>query len=226
MSRATKEYESESFVFYIRGHYPLGRCFPTASAIQTFCNSAPDKSEYSHLTTPLSEERGLGFSLFARRYSGYHESRVPCRRSIGRTERNSYCSLFLLVLRCFTSQGSLRADVTPRIFSSRLKGFPHSDTSGSKATYRLPGAFRRLVASFIAVLGQGIHRALLICFSCGDLYSTRTFCTSTRRQHHIAAAASYFFRISVCQRSVSLKRKNRPERFACKRAASRPIRSL
>jgi hypothetical protein len=31
----------------------------------------------SHLTTPKSEDFGLGFSLFARRYSGYHESRVP-----------------------------------------------------------------------------------------------------------------------------------------------------
>ena len=30
-----------------------------------------------HLTTPLSEDRGLGFSRFARRYSGYHESCVP-----------------------------------------------------------------------------------------------------------------------------------------------------
>src|SRR3990167_5527392 len=30
-------------------------------------------------------------------------------------ERNSYCSLFLRVLRCFTSPGSLYAGVTPRI---------------------------------------------------------------------------------------------------------------
>ena len=69
----------------------------------------------SHLTTPLSEDRGLGFSLFARRYSGYHESRVPSARTYAPTERNSYCSLFLLVLRCFTSQGSHHASVTSRI---------------------------------------------------------------------------------------------------------------
>ena len=35
----------------------------------------------SHLTTPGSEDPGLGFSLFARRYSGYHESSVPFKRT-------------------------------------------------------------------------------------------------------------------------------------------------
>src|SRR3989344_5120161 len=59
----------------------------------------------------------------------------------------------------------------PRRLQFKTVGFPHSDISGSKATNRLPEAFRRLVASFIAVLGQGIHRVLL-CLSYGDLYST------------------------------------------------------
>lgn len=40
MSRATQEYGQESFAFRIRGHYPLGHCFPAVSAIQTFCNSS------------------------------------------------------------------------------------------------------------------------------------------------------------------------------------------
>ena len=35
----------------------------------------------SYLTTPLPEGRGLGFSLFARRYSGYHESRIPFKQT-------------------------------------------------------------------------------------------------------------------------------------------------
>ncbi len=88
----------------------------------------------SHLTTPQSEDHGLGFSLFARRYSGYHESCVPCRRSIGRTERNSYCSLFLRVLRCFTSPGSLHAGVTPRIPVQhwRVSPFGHLRITGYK----------------------------------------------------------------------------------------------
>ena len=59
----------------------------------------------------------------------------------------------------------------PRRLQFKTVGFPHSDISGSKATNRLPEAFRRLVASFIAVLGQGIHRVLL-CLSYGDLHST------------------------------------------------------
>src|ERR1035437_4816962 len=59
----------------------------------------------------------------------------------------------------------------PRRLQFKTVGFPHSDISGSKATNRLPEAFRRLVASFIAVQGQGIHRALL-CLSYGDLHST------------------------------------------------------
>jgi len=35
----------------------------------------------SHLTTPKSEDFGLGFSLFARRYLGYHESGVPFKQT-------------------------------------------------------------------------------------------------------------------------------------------------
>src|SRR3989344_2595437 len=65
----------------------------------------------------------------------------------------------------------------PRRLQFKTVGFPHSDISGSKATNRLPEAFRRLVASFIAVLGQGIHRVLL-CLSYGDLHSTPShFCS-------------------------------------------------
>ena len=116
----------------------------------------------------------MGFSLFARRYSGYHESSVHLARTYAPDERYSYCSLFLLVLRCFTSQGLLHADVTLRISHIKQDGFPHSDTSGSKAINRLPETFRRLIASFFAILGQGIHRVLL-CLSCGTLYTT-IFC--------------------------------------------------
>ena len=97
----------------------------------------------SHLTTPASEDAGLGLSLFARRYWGNH----------------SY-SLFLRVLRCFTSPGSL-SPALPGEYPLNADEFPHSEISGSQATNRLPEAYRRLIASFIAVLGQGIHRALL-----------------------------------------------------------------
>ena len=59
----------------------------------------------------------------------------------------------------------------PASIRHKTDGFPHSDISGSKANNRLPEAFRRLIASFIATLGQGIHRALL-CLSYGDLNTT------------------------------------------------------
>ncbi|TSC70399.1 MAG: hypothetical protein G01um101449_373 [Parcubacteria group bacterium Gr01-1014_49] len=44
----------------------------------------------SYLTTPQSEDYGLGFSLFARRYSGYHESRVPFKRTYARVSPFGY----------------------------------------------------------------------------------------------------------------------------------------
>ena len=112
----------------------------------------------------------------------------------------------------------------PRRLQFKTVGFPHSDISGSKATNRLPEAFRRLVASFIAVLGQGIHRVLL-CLSYGDLHITLHFLytlfpfrsdaegvpiyllPSERRQQ-------VYLHVFVCQRYVCLrKRKNRQKRF-------------
>ena len=72
----------------------------------------------------------------------------------------------------------------PRRLQFKTVGFPHSDISGSKATNRLPEAYRRLVASFLAVLGQGIHRVLL-CLSYGDLHSTFIFCTPSHRNYSL-----------------------------------------
>ena len=66
---------------------------------------------YNCPTTPSAEANGLGFSLFARRYWG-----------------NRFCFLFLQLLRCFSSLGSL---VSTYVFSSSYLGLPHSETSGS-----------------------------------------------------------------------------------------------
>lgn len=43
-----------------------------------------------------------------------------------------------------------------------LKGFPHSDITGSKVASHLPDAYRRHATSFIASKSQGIHHAPLI----------------------------------------------------------------
>ena len=131
----------------------------------------------SHLTTPLSEDRGLGFSLFARRYSGYHESRVPSARTYAPTERNSYCSLFLLVLRCFTSQGSHRAGVTPRIpvQNWRVSPFGYLRIKGYKPP---PRSFSQVSRVLHSRPRPRHPPCALNCLPRGDLYTTIiTICT-------------------------------------------------
>ena len=51
----------ESYLFHVRGHYPLGRCFPAASAIQTFCNSSPINWKFTSYNPRI---RRLWFGLF------------------------------------------------------------------------------------------------------------------------------------------------------------------
>src|SRR3989344_1537485 len=96
----------------------------------------------------------------------------------------------------------------PRRLQFKTVGFPHSDISGSKATNRLPEAFRRLVASFIAVLGQGIHRVLL-CLSYGDLHSTSIFCTPSYRNYSLYGGF-LLFHIRMSKIPVSLEMKTAP----------------
>ncbi len=52
--------------------------------------------------------------------------------------------------------------------SSRER-FPHSEIFGSLVARRLPEAYRRHAASFIASFSQGIHHLLLINFLLGNL---------------------------------------------------------
>src|SRR3989338_5813322 len=115
----------------------------------------------------------------------------------------------------------------PRRLQFKTAGFPHSDISGSKATNRLPEAFRRLVASFIAVLGQGIHRVLL-CLSYGDLHSTFILCTH-RTQKPLPCAGSYLYIFRMSKIPVSPQTKTAPRggfRVHCAPEALRPIRSV
>ena len=57
---------------------------------------------------------GLGCTRFARRYSGYRKNLLPEHNGISpktysvvQKESSLYCFLFLQVLRCFTSLGTL-----------------------------------------------------------------------------------------------------------------------
>lgn len=91
-----------------------------------------------------------------------------------------------------------------------LAGFPHSDTSGSKATYRLPEAFRRLVTSFIAYTSQGIHRAPFR-LQCGVLNTTYFFVIAISMsplpsRERTAEVSLITFTYSVFNVPVSLRR--------------------
>lgn len=75
--------------------------------------------------TPGRSRPGLGSSHFARRYSGNH-----C------------CFLFLRLLRCFSSPGSLPWLMDwARDTGGSPSGFPHSDTSGSQGICPSPELF-------------------------------------------------------------------------------------
>ena len=88
---------------------------------------------------------GLGYSHFDRHYSGNH-----------------FCFLFLRVLRCFSSPGSL-PDLRRDSKSSTWRVAPF----GYLRIYRIfapPRSFSQLVTSFFASESQGIHRLPLITF--------------------------------------------------------------
>jgi hypothetical protein len=102
--------------FRLRGFHPLWPNFPDRLASTFSAQGALNPR-----TNP-----GLGCSDFARRYL-----------------RNKCLSLFLQVLRCFSSLRSLLQ--TMNSFADTLAGgFPHSEISGSKSGCRLAGAYRRL----------------------------------------------------------------------------------
>ena len=75
-------------------------------------NASSNFHSTSHCpTTPFTLVNGLGCFLFARRYWG-----------------NRCCFLFLQLLRCFSSLGSLASTY---VFSRPSTRLPHSETSGS-----------------------------------------------------------------------------------------------
>ena len=95
--------------------FTLIACFPKTVLL--------DSRSLSAVRTPARTRAGLGFSHFARRYFG-----------------NRVFFLFLRVLRCFSSPGSLPvAMYLPRDAISG--GFPHSEISGSLAICASPKLF-------------------------------------------------------------------------------------
>ena len=121
VSRGTRVLSRCRLTFRIRGYHSLWPAFPDGSARSTFNRSRAAKREkqpHDPCAATLAglHNAGLGLSPFARHYLGNH-----------------YCFLFLQVLRCFSSLGSLR---TP-MYSAHddqlaPAGLPHSEISGSK----------------------------------------------------------------------------------------------
>ena len=116
---------------------------------------------------------GLGSSPFARRYLGNH-----------------YCFLFLLVLRCFSSQS------LPPFQDLIAEGLPHSEISGSKAVCASP----KLIAAYHVLLRLHVPR-----------HPPYTLLFFLPLQYHtfVQQRAKYAFRtlrlilFSVCQFNVS-----------------------
>ena len=156
----------------------------------------------------------MGFSLFARRYSGYHASRVLLARTYAPTERNSYCSLFLRVLRCFTSPGSLHAGGTPRIPVQnwrvslfgylRIKGYkppPRSFSQVSRVLHSRPRP-RHPPCTLMSLMRNFVYHNHYL---------------QSDAPRPLGREAFNYLCIFVCQTSVSLLRnENRPQgRFSC-----------
>ena len=118
VSRATQDTTMLSTRFRLRGCHPLWRCFPAASPTESSCNLVVLQPRHGR------NRGGLGSSPFARHYLGNH------------------CYfLFLQVLRCFSSLGSLSALQSDRTSFCRVVPFGNLRVTGH---LRLTGAYRSL----------------------------------------------------------------------------------
>ena len=90
---------------------------------------------------PLSYIWLLGSTVFARHYSRYN-----------------YCSLFLRLLRCFSSPGYLPPHGGLHIFN--VQGCPIR-TSMDQRSFATPHSFSQLTTSFVVSESQGIHHTPL-----------------------------------------------------------------
>ncbi len=105
------------------------------------------RSHNPHAATPARyvHDTSLGCSAFARRYL-----------------RNRYCFLFLWLLRCFSSPGALPPKF-PLAGDAVLPapGFPIRK-SPDQCLFAAPRSVSPLIASFVGLLPQGIHRTLFV----------------------------------------------------------------
>ena len=124
--------------FRIRGYHPILPAFPDRSATFTTTYRCPYPVDIATY--------GLASSAFARHYW-----------------RNLVWFLFLALLRCFSSGGSLRI---PILFSIRCTGFTRTGFPIRKSTDRWifapPRSLSQLITSFFGSWCQGILLALFL----------------------------------------------------------------
>ena len=131
-----------------------GYCCPSKSSLTWLSHSLAglprtfllDLSVTYAVLTPECTHSGLGSSALARHYL-----------------RNHCCFLFLRLLRCFSSPGSLCTPiqlppVQCTVAEGFSAGFPHSDICGSKLHCQLPAAFRRLARLSSPVIAKASTR--------------------------------------------------------------------
>lgn len=70
---------------------------------------------------------------------------LDCSAFVRHYLRNRVCFLFLQLLRCFSSLGSLLAPYAFRCRYPLPGGLPHSEILGSQLGYQLPKAYRRFL---------------------------------------------------------------------------------
>ena len=93
-----------------------------------------------HVQCACAHECGLGFSLFARRYWG-----------------NNFCSLFLALLRCFSSGCTLLLPMNSVKDIHKWIGFPIRKSS-DQSFLAAPRSLSQPNTSFVGTFDQGIHR--------------------------------------------------------------------
>ena len=132
-------------------------------------------------------------------------------RTYAPTERNSYCSLFLRVLRCFTSPGSHHAGVTPRIPVQnwrvspfgylRIKGYkppPRSFSQVSRVLHSRPRP-RHSPCTLMSLARNFVYHNHYLHFDTPILFRGRDF----QLPMHIRMSK---FRVSVKTRTAPLGR--------------------
>ena len=100
-------------------------------------------SMLSAVRTPQCTHRGLGSSAFARRYL-----------------RNHFCFLFLRLLRCFSSPGSLRMTMDSSYGDWQCQPGSPIQRSTDQCLFAAPRGFSQLITSFFGSQCQGIRPAL------------------------------------------------------------------